>query len=905
LLARTPLAIDAMEAASCETALELLRAHEFDCIMLDNQLGNERGSDLLPEIQRCWRRACPVIMVTGAGNESLAVQVLQEGAADYLTKYQLNPDVLLRAIRRALEHHRIQRELDELHASLEQRVEQQAAAIRQSERDLRAILDHTPAVIGYWDAALANRFGNHAWRRWLGVDPERLPGRALAEVLGPAQFARLAPRIEAVLRGESQFFEDDLPGRDGLRHAQVALHPDHGDDGRVRGFYSTINDVSAIKQAQARAEELAAFSETLFELSPVGLGVFDAGLRCVRCNRALAALIGGPEGELVGVELERMLVEDALPLLASARASLADGQSRRLEIDLHSLYGRHVQAACAWTRVEREGVGQVLLAAQDTTEQRAAHEALVGARIAAEEAARAKSDFLANMSHEIRTPMNAVLGLGALALQEDLPARARGFITKAHGAATALMGLLDDVLDYSKIEAGRLHLERVPLELEQLLQRAVDLFAARIEQKGLGFEVEIEPGLPPRVMGDPLRLSQVINNMLGNAVKFTERGSITLSVGRLDPNRPADALVRFAVRDTGIGVRAQEREALFEAFAQADSSITRRFGGTGLGLAICRRLVTAMHGSIGVESEFGRGSEFWFTARLEPDPGAAPAAVAPTLAGLRLLLAGPDGVLAPTLAAHLHSWPLEVEWVAEPAQALATAAARRAAGAGFDALLVDWSALADPGALVAGWREAAGDRAPLCALMAGHGAGVADASPRPDIVLAKPVLPAVLAAALASVPVFAAEHAGGAARPGEAAPGLIPAARPLAGLRVLVVEDNPTNLLVAELLLDKLGATAASAGDGIEALARLRADGPAFDLVLMDLHMPLMDGPEATARIRADPALARIPVVGMTAAVMHDERQRCLDAGMAGIVFKPIVVEELLEVLLRVCRPRG
>ncbi|MDE1950435.1 MAG: response regulator, partial [Burkholderiales bacterium] len=171
LLARTPLAIDAMEAASCETALELLRAHEFDCIMLDNQLGNERGSDLLPEIQRCWRRACPVIMVTGAGNESLAVQVLQEGAADYLTKYQLNPDVLLRAIRRALEHHRIQRELDELHASLEQRVEQQAAAIRQSERDLRAILDHTPAVIGYWDAALANRFGNHAWRRWLGVDP--------------------------------------------------------------------------------------------------------------------------------------------------------------------------------------------------------------------------------------------------------------------------------------------------------------------------------------------------------------------------------------------------------------------------------------------------------------------------------------------------------------------------------------------------------------------------------------------------------------------------------------------------------------------------------------------------------------------------------------------------------------
>jgi PAS domain S-box-containing protein len=370
LLGRTALSFDAMEASNSADALNLLREHEFDCVMLDNHLGDASGAALLPAIQQAARRACPVIMITGAGNESLAVHALQQGAADYLSKFNLDADVLGCAIHRALDTHRMRQELDDLHQRLEQRVQQQAADIRQRERDLRAILDHTPTVIGYWDHRLHNRFGNRAWRRWSGADPERLPGRHLGEVIGQAGLERMRTRIDGVLQGESQFFEQQELAPDGrtLRHAQFSLHPDMADDGTVRGFYSSITDVTAIKQAQARAEELAAFNEALFSHSPVGLGVVDADGRCLLANQALARLLGAGVADLVGLPLGGLAgsaSDDLIHLLATGQATLADGLPRRLELDLQTVFGSHLQAACAWARVERDGRPQGLLAVQD------------------------------------------------------------------------------------------------------------------------------------------------------------------------------------------------------------------------------------------------------------------------------------------------------------------------------------------------------------------------------------------------------------------------------------------------------------------------------------------------------------------------------------------------------------
>jgi PAS domain S-box-containing protein len=913
LLSRTALKFDAMEASSSVDALKLLRLHEFDCVMLDNQLGDASGAELLPAIHREALRDCPVIMITGAGNESLAVQALQDGAADYLTKFQLNPDMLVRAIGRALEHHRMRKELDELHHRLEQRVEQQAAAIRQSERDLRAILDHTPTVISYWDAELRNRFANRAFRRLIGVDPERMPGRLLADVLGPGRLARIMPLVQAVLRGEAQFQEQDLLAPDGvtLRHAQLSFHPDFAEDGPVRGFYATINDVTPIKQAQARAEELAAFNEALFDHSPVGLGVYDDEGRCVRVNHALLALTGGREIDLVGLALQAITEDDVLPLTATGRATLADGLPRRLELDIHTVFGKHLLASCAWARVEREGRGQLLLALQDSTEQRQAHDALVAARNAAEQATRTKSEFLANMSHEIRTPMNAIVGLTQLALQDALPPQSHDFIDKAHGAACALMGILDDVLDYSKVEAGQLRIEHLPLDIEQVVQRSVDLFSARIGQKGLSFLVELSTALPRCVLGDPLRLSQVLNNLLGNAVKFTERGRIHLSVRPLGASAPNRDMYRFAVRDSGIGVAPAHREALFEAFAQGDGSISRRFGGTGLGLTICRRLVTMMHGTIGFESVPGVGSEFWFTARLDRSPVVLPDDGAGALAGLRVLLAEPDAGVASWLSERLQSWQVQAARAESLPELLRQLDPAGHGGRGVDAVLVDMDHLgADEAATLRALRQAGGARdRPLVVGMA-RTVGRTPGAPRsgndtPDLLVGKPVLPAALRQVLLQVveqrraqsltPPAGAEDTAGRA---DLSPAL-PRHEPLAGVRALLVEDNDTNRLVAQIFLERLGAEVQTAGDGAQALARLQeADAAPVDVVLMDLHMPVMDGLEATRRIHALPGRAELPIIGMTAAAMVEDRAHCFAAGMVDYVTKPIVVEQLIEVLL-------
>jgi PAS domain S-box-containing protein len=910
LLARTPMAVDAKQADSSASALHLLREHDFDCIMLDNQLGDASGADLLPTIQRESRRPCPVIMITGAGSETLAVRALQHGAADYLTKFQLNADLLERAIRRALEHQRLQTELDELHQHMEQRIEAQAAAIRQSERDLRAILDHTPTVISYWSADLHNRFGNRAHRRWLGVDPETLPGRSLLDVIGPQRLARDQHYVDGVLRGESQSFEQTDLAPDGLtlRHAQRSFYADIDDEGRVRGFYATLNDVTEIKRAQARAEELAAFAETLFEHSPVGLGVFDDQLRCMKANRVLHQLVGAPQRELTGLALDRLSVDDLLPLKMAALATLADGLPRHLDVDLHTVFGARLQAACAWARVEHQGHGQLLLASQDGTEQRQAYDALVAARNAAEEAARSKSRFLANMSHEIRTPMNGVIGLTRLALEDGLAEPARGFIDKAHTAAMALMGLLDDVLDYSKIEAGQLSLEHVPLDFDQVLQRVVDLFAARIAQKKLTLLVEVAPGVPRWMYGDPLRLGQVLNNLVGNAVKFTERGRITISVRPGGASAPAPGMLHFAVRDSGIGIAPGQHEALFEAFSQADSSITRRFGGTGLGLSICRRLVSQMHGSIGVTSASGQGSEFWFTARLDPAP--APPDDAADAARLNVLLVDPDPQSAHALAVSLQGRQVDSLRVADIGACEAALADAAAVARPFDAVLLDWDALVDTGApafdtraMLERLRRAAGDGGALLVL----GLVAAIGRPRPadspsdgapDAWLIKPVLPSAVRMAVQRAPQGRAGSIAQAAAHGNTTAANSPA--PLQGTRVLLVEDNPINQEVAQVTLERLGARVTLTDDGLQAVDLLQSCLPgAFDVVLMDVHMPRMDGLEATRRIRAEPRWLHLPVIGMTAAAMPEDRLLCLQAGMADHVTKPIVVAELLDAVLR------
>ena len=906
ILQHSTLDFSATEAASGWQALDLVQRQPFDCILLDNHLGDITGAQILPRLQRALQRTCPVIMVTGEGDEQLAVQVLHEGAADYVPKHHLNADVLIRSIRRCLEQQRLRDELAEAHRRLEHHVREQALTIEQRERDLQSILDHMPALIAYWDRALHNRFGNRTHQQWFGIAKERLPGMRMRDVVGEDTLRSAAAYIAGALGGKEQAFDYTARERDGtLRHCHAQFIPDHGAEGRVAGFYSLVTDVTLLKDAQARAAELASFCEAVIQSSPVGIAVFEANGRCVLANTALADTVGATVPALLRQNFRQLASWQDSGLLQEAEGTLADGMPRHCEAHATSSFGQEVWLECGLAAIDRQGARRLLLITHDVTLQRQAQAELSDARDAARAAAQAKSSFLANMSHEIRTPMNAIVGLSRLALEDDLPPRAHDFVDKVHSSAVALMGILDDVLDYSKIEAGQLRFESVEFELDSVLQRVSDLFAARCEQKGLEFVFEVAPEVPLRLVGDPLRLSQVLDNLVGNAIKFTEHGTVRLSVALSEPASAASCLLHFAVHDTGVGISPESLFGLFDAFTQADNSITRRFGGSGLGLAICKRLVQQMEGSLSVESTPGQGSNFHFTARMALAPAAPGDAQTParSLAGLRVLVVDDDPHCRGALAQQLNALRVVAATAADGIAALREVEQAFREGRPYDALLLDWKMPDMDGVQTLRGLHALAGRMqhPLVhvIMMAGElgrqSLLAATADQQPDEILAKPVLRGELARALRLV------REGPAAGPSTADVSLVALMRSrasrLKGAHVLLVEDNPVNQLVAVELLKCLDVEVSVAQDGLEALETVRHHR--FDAVLMDLHMPQMDGFEATRRIRAMPHGQDLPVIAMSAAVLPEDRAQAAAAGMVDHVAKPIMVEELVDVLVK------
>jgi PAS domain S-box-containing protein len=900
MLRRAPFEIDAVEASSGREALELIRTQAFDCVLLDHQLGDATGAQILPMLKRESKKDCPVIMVTGASDESLVIQVFQDGAADYLPKLRMNPEVLIHSMSRCLDRQRCSDEAAENHRSLEFHVREQALTLQQRERDLQSILDHLPALIGYWDARLHNRFGNRAYQDWFGIPHDRLPGLHMREVIGEESFARVVPHIDALLRdGTDQRFDCVAlaPGR-ALRHCQVHLIPDRSADDRVAGFYSFVTDVTLVKEAQAQASDLATFSEAVIQSSPVGIAVYGADGRCMLSNTALAESVGGSPQALQQLNFRQLASWRDSGLLEEAEATLADGGPRSCLAWIDSCHGREAWLECKLAVIDHEGERCLLLIAHDVSAQRSAQAELADAR------------DVANASHEIRTPMNGIIGLSRLALEEPLAQRPRDFIDKVYGSAVALMRILDDVLDYTKIEAGRLNFEHLEFELEEVLQRVADLFAARILQKDLEFVFEVMPGVPMRLVGDALRLSQVLDNLVGNAVKFTDQGAILVSAALEESLADGTACrLRFAVQDSGMGISPDSQPGLFEAFTQADTSITRRFGGSGLGLAICKRLIQQMDGEIGVDSVPGHGSDFHFTARF----GVAPVAVgdgpaARPLAGMRLLVVDDNPVCRRVLVAQL-AW-LGAQATAVDGGGAALARFEQAFGAGgqppFDIVLLDERMPEPDGSqTLRRLRRQSGrhGQAPVPVMMmvmafereSMHAATDLD---RPDHVLVKPVLrPRLLQALLQA-------RAGGgavASSPQPSATLLLEArAAGLRGVRVLLVEDNLVNQIVAAELLRHLGMEVTVVADGRDALEEASRAGPGhFDVVLMDLHMPRMDGFEATRRIHALPHGAQLPVIAMSAAVMPEDLAEAQAAGMLDHVPKPVMPERVVEVLLR------
>ncbi|WP_018409840.1 response regulator [Methyloversatilis thermotolerans] len=540
------------------------------------------------------------------------------------------------------------------------------------------------------------------------------------------------------------------------------------------------------------------------------------------------------------------------------------------------------------------------LVAHDVTLKKQAEEAMVKARDAAEMAAHMKSTFLANMSHEIRTPMNAILGMTHLALRDEMPPRQRNYVEKAHRAARGLLAILNDILDLSKIESGKLDIEHIDFRLDSVIDHMVDVIGVKAEEKNLELLFSAEPDIPTALVGDPGRLGQVLINLCGNAIKFTERGEVTVGVRALAVDEHGVEL-QFSVSDSGIGMDEAQVARLFKPFVQADSSITRRYGGTGLGLTISRQLVELMGGRIWVDSDPGKGSTFNFTARFGRQLGADAQArsVSSDLSGSRVLVVDDHVGARDVLAALCRGLGLAVDAVPGGEQALEALA--RDTGA-YGLMLVDWKMPGMDGVQLADevrrrW-PGRSLRLILVTALGRDDVATQSAGRNFEAVLHKPVTPSSLLDAVSQA--YGRRHA--PALESADSEALDDCMASLSGARLLLVEDNELNQELACDLLERAGIDVVVAGDGRQALAVLATD-TRFDAVLMDCQMPEMDGYTATRELRKRPGLTALPVIAMTASVLEADRARMTDAGMNDCIPKPLDIPQMFATLARWVRP--
>ncbi|WP_052162203.1 response regulator [Aquabacterium sp. NJ1] len=510
----------------------------------------------------------------------------------------------------------------------------------------------------------------------------------------------------------------------------------------------------------------------------------------------------------------------------------------------------------------------------------------------------AKSEFLANMSHEIRTPMNAIIGMSELALQSGLDERQRNYVQKVHTSAKLLLGIINDILDFSKIEAGKLDIESVEFSLNDLLGGLADLIGLKAEEKNLELLIVQSPELPDRFMGDPLRLHQVLVNLASNAVKFTSQGEVIVGVDEVE--RSAGAIVlRFWVKDTGLGMSEAQQARLFTPFTQAEMSTARRFGGTGLGLAISQRLVRMMGSSIEVDSHEGQGSTFYFNLRLNlATAAAAQASALPWPAGGRLLVVDDNAAARQVLVNMAVHLGFQVDEAHDGEQALRMVNDARDAGRPFQLVLLDWKMPGLDGVGCARRLIQAGHDRPQVLMVTAFSRDEVLRRMRQErvevrAILTKPVTPSSLHDACQRV----LQPRADAAVALEARPALPDHQARLRGLRVLLAEDNEINQELAIELLQRVGISVTVARDGQSALQQLGEQH--FDMVLMDCQMPGMDGYTATRRIRENPAWRELPVIAMTANALLGDREKALAAGMNDHVAKPIDVEDLYRALSR------
>ena len=798
-------------------------------------------------------------------------------------------------------------------------------SLQQSEEKFRTILDNVGA--GYYELDLTGNitYCTEVAAFVMGGSVKDFEGKSFAEFCDEENAQALSNTYQNIYEtGQpAKAVEWDIAAPDGSEksvEASAALI--RNADGEPIGYQGIVLDITERRKAEEELKNSRRRLAEIIDFLPDPTWVVDARGRLVAWNRAIEKLTGVEAKDILG----KGDFEYALPFYNERRPVLIDlvrnwddrykekyvslrkvGDDLISEESFHPHLGDGGIYLAAVARVLYNSEGQpagAIESARDITDRKKVEEELKKAKKAAEEANRSKSDFLANMSHEIRTPMNAIIGMTHLALKTELSPKQSDYLQKIRTSANSLLGIINDILDFSKIEAGKLDMELVEFSLDEVMDNLAALVTVKSQEKeNLEVLFDIASGTPCFLVGDPLRLGQVLINLASNAVKFTEEGEIVISVHPLKQEIDRVTL-EFSVSDTGIGLTGSQMDNLFQAFTQGDTSTTRKYGGTGLGLSICKRLVDMMGGEIRVESKLGRGSTFSFTAnfarsgrreRKMPEK-------APDLKGLRVLVVDDNSISREILMAILESFRFDVSLAGtgeEGLKELESASGNRP----YDLVLMDWK-MPGMNGIEASKRiknHPGLSKIPTIIMVTAYG--------REEIMrqagnlglegfLIKPISPSVLFDAIMQA--FSRKEFESASK-GAPADRVYEECKGIRGAKILLVEDNEINQQVARELLEGVGLIVTIAGNGHEALRVLQ--GESFDAVLMDIQMPGLDGYQTTFEIRKDERFAALPIIAMTAHAMAGDQEKCIDAGMNDYVSKPIDPEKLFSALVRWIEP--